>query len=62
MDVSLNESHVSIVMLCSSSVINKSKNVFRIERPYDLNYNETKIFGYIDKFTIWRARNHSILE
>jgi hypothetical protein len=42
-------------MPCSSSVITKSKNVFRIEGFYDLNCNETRMFGYIDKFTIRRA-------
>jgi hypothetical protein len=45
------------------SVIDESRNIFRIEGPYDLNCNETRIFGYIDKFTIWRAdkccRKHS---
>jgi hypothetical protein len=32
--VSQNESHVSIVMSYSSSVIDKSENIFRIESPY----------------------------
>jgi hypothetical protein len=53
--VSQNESHVSIVMPCSSLVIEKLKNIFRIEGPYNLNCNETRTFGYINKFTIWRA-------
>jgi hypothetical protein len=35
--VSQNESHTSIVMPCSNSVIDESGNVFRIEGPYDLN-------------------------
>jgi hypothetical protein len=50
--VSQNKSHISIVMPCSSSVIDESENVFKIEGPYDLNCNETRMFGYIDKFTI----------
>jgi hypothetical protein len=44
-----NESHVLIVMPCSSSVTDESGNVFRIEGPYDLNCNETRTFGYINK-------------
>jgi hypothetical protein len=51
--VSQNESHISIIIPCSNSIIDESRNVFKIESPYDLNCNETKIFGYIDKFTIW---------
>jgi hypothetical protein len=47
--VSHNKLHVSIVMPCSSSVIDESGNVFRIERPHNLNCNETRVFGYIDK-------------
>jgi hypothetical protein len=52
---SQNESYVSIVMPCSNLVIEKSKNIFRIENPYDLNCNETRTFGYINKFTIWKS-------
>jgi hypothetical protein len=51
--VSQNESHISIVMPCSNSIIDESGNVFKIEGPYDLNCNETRMFCYIDKFTIW---------
>jgi hypothetical protein len=47
--ISQNEWHVSIIMP------DELGNIFRIEGPYDLNYNETRIFGYINKFTIWRA-------
>jgi hypothetical protein len=53
--VAQNESHISIIMPCSSAVSDESGNVFRIEGPYDLNCNETRTFEYIDKFTIWRA-------
>jgi hypothetical protein len=53
--VSQNETHVSIVMPCSSSVIDESGNTFRIEGLYDLNFNESRSFGYIDTFTIWRG-------
>jgi hypothetical protein len=42
-------------MPCSSAVSDESGNVFRIEGPYDINCNETRMFGYMDKFTIWRA-------
>jgi hypothetical protein len=42
-------------MPCSSSVIDESGNVFRIEGLYDLNCNKTRIFGYIEKFIIWRV-------
>jgi hypothetical protein len=44
-----------MAMQCSSSVIDELGNIFRIEGPYDLNCNETRVFGYIDRFTIWRA-------
>jgi hypothetical protein len=27
------------------SIIDKSGNIFRIESPYNLNCNETKVFG-----------------
>jgi hypothetical protein len=52
--VSQNKSYVSIFMLCLILIIDEFGNIFRIEGPYDLNYNETRIFKYIDKFTIWR--------
>jgi hypothetical protein len=42
-------------MPCSSSVIDEAGNTFRIEGPYDLNCDESKSFGYIDTFTIWRG-------
>jgi hypothetical protein len=42
-------------MPCSSAVIDESRNIFKIKDPYDLNCNKTRMFGYIDKFTIWRV-------
>jgi hypothetical protein len=42
-------------MSCLSSVIDESKNIFKIEIPYNLNCNEIRMSSYIDKFTIWRA-------
>jgi hypothetical protein len=66
--VSQNKSHTSIVMPCSNSIIDELGNEFRIENPYDLICNETRMFGYI---SIWGAdksgkqdsqkeRNHSV--
>jgi hypothetical protein len=40
----------------SSSVFDESGNIFKIKGPYNLNYNETRVFGYINKFTIWREQ------
>jgi hypothetical protein len=45
-----NETHISIVIPCSSSVVNETKNIFRIEGPYNLDCNEMRVFGYIEKF------------
>jgi hypothetical protein len=42
-------------MACASSVTDEEGNTFKIEGPYDLNCNETRTFGYIDKYTVWKA-------
>jgi hypothetical protein len=42
-------------MTCSSSLIDESGNVFRIEGLYHFNCNEIRMFGYIDKFIIWQT-------
>jgi hypothetical protein len=53
--VSQNESHISIVTPYSSSITHESGNIFRIEGLYELNCKKTRVFGYIDKFTVWRV-------
>jgi hypothetical protein len=45
--------HISIIIPYSNSIINKLGNILKIEGPYNLNCNETRMFGYTDKFTIW---------
>jgi hypothetical protein len=50
--ISQNETHTSIVMPCDSSVINEQGDIFSIEGPYTLNYNEPKVFNYLDKVTL----------
>jgi hypothetical protein len=38
---------------CDSSVVNKQGDIFSIEIPYTLNCNESRVFNYIDKVTLW---------
>jgi hypothetical protein len=40
-------------MPCDSSVVNKQGDIFSIEGPYTLNCNESRVFNYIDKVTLW---------
>jgi hypothetical protein len=51
--ISQNETHTSIVMPCDSSVVNEQGDIFSIEGPYTLNCNESRVFNYIDKVTLW---------
>jgi hypothetical protein len=51
--ISQNETHTSIVMSYNSSVINEQGDIFSIERPYVLNCNESRVFNYMDKVTLW---------
>jgi hypothetical protein len=48
--VSQNTTHILIVMLCSSSIMDKTGNVFSIKGPYDLNCKESRNFSYIKQF------------
>jgi hypothetical protein len=48
--VAQNETHISIVMPCSSEVLDKSRNTFRIEGPYKLNCSESRVFNYIEQY------------
>jgi hypothetical protein len=47
--VSQNNTHVSIVMPCSSSVMDESGNTFSIKGFYNLNCNESRPFLYFDQ-------------
>jgi hypothetical protein len=40
-------------MPCDSSVVNEQGDTFSIEGPYILNCNESRVFNYIDKVTLW---------
>jgi hypothetical protein len=40
-------------MPCDSSIINEQGEIFSIEGPYTLNCNESRVFNYIDKVTLW---------
>jgi hypothetical protein len=51
--ISQNETHTSIVMPCDSLVVNKQGDIFSIEGPYILNCNESRVFNYVDKITLW---------
>jgi hypothetical protein len=51
--ISQNETHTSIVMPCDSSIVNKQGDIFSIEESYILNCNESRVFNYIDKATLW---------
>jgi hypothetical protein len=44
---------ILIVMSCDDSVINEQGDVFSIEGPHTLNCNESKVFSYINKETLW---------
>jgi hypothetical protein len=56
--IAQNETHISVVMPCSSEVIDESGNIFRIEGPYKLNCSESRIFRYIEQYRIWRGQNY----
>jgi hypothetical protein len=43
--IAQNKTHISIVMPCSSEVIDESGNIFRIEGSYKLYYSESRIFN-----------------
>jgi hypothetical protein len=45
--IAQNETHISIVIPCSSEVLDESGNIFRIEGPYILDCNESRQFLYI---------------
>jgi hypothetical protein len=47
--VSQNTTHVSIIILCSNSVMDETGNVFSIKSPYNLNCNESRNFSYIEQ-------------
>jgi hypothetical protein len=51
--ISQNETHTSIVIPCDSSVVNDQGDIFLIKGPYTLNCNESRVFNYIDKVTLW---------
>jgi hypothetical protein len=40
--IAQNETHISIVMSCSSEVLDESENIFRIEGSYILDCNESR--------------------
>jgi hypothetical protein len=40
-------------MSCDSSVVSEQGDIFSIEGPYTLNCNESRVFNYIDKITLW---------
>jgi hypothetical protein len=40
-------------MSCDSSVVNEQGDIFSIEGSYVLNCNESRVFNYIDKVTLW---------
>jgi hypothetical protein len=40
-------------MPCDSSVVNEQGDIFSTEGSYTLNCNESKVFNYIDKVTLW---------
>jgi hypothetical protein len=42
-----NETHISIVIPCSSEVLDESGYIFRIEGPYILDCNKSRQFPYI---------------
>jgi hypothetical protein len=48
--ITQNETHISIIMPCSSEVLDESGNIFRIEGPYILDCNESRQFPYIQQF------------
>jgi hypothetical protein len=53
--IAQNETHISIVMPCSSEVLDESGNIFRIEGPYILDCNESRTFQYTDQILTWKG-------
>jgi hypothetical protein len=53
--IAQNDIYVSIVMPCSSEVLDESGNIFKIEGPYKLNCSESRIFNYIKQYRTWRG-------
>jgi hypothetical protein len=54
--IAQNETHISIVMPCSSEVLDESGNIFRIEGFYILDCNELREFRYIDQVLTWKGQ------
>jgi hypothetical protein len=54
--VSQNDTHVLVIMPCSSSVIDEFGNTFSIKGLYNLNCNESRKFLYINKTRTWRGQ------
>jgi hypothetical protein len=54
--IAQNETHISIIMLCSSEVLDESGNIFRIEGFYILNCTESRNFLYIEQVQTWRGQ------
>jgi hypothetical protein len=54
--IAQNETHISIIMPCSSKVLDESGNIFRIKGPYILDCNESRKFSYIEQFRTWRCQ------
>jgi hypothetical protein len=46
--IAQNKTHISIIMPCSSEILDESGNIFRIEGPYILDCNESRQFPYIE--------------
>jgi hypothetical protein len=54
--ISQNDTHVLIVIPCSSSIMDEMGNTSAIKRPYNFNCNESRNFSYIEKFQTWRGQ------
>jgi hypothetical protein len=58
-ETAYSSTNIVLMRMYKNSILVKfwRKIEIEIEGPYDLNCNETRIFGYIEQFIIWRTDN-----
>jgi hypothetical protein len=54
--MSQNATQVSVVMPCSNSIMDETRNSFSIKNLYNLNCKESPNFSYIEQIRTWRSQ------
>jgi hypothetical protein len=53
--VSQDELYSTVLIPCSSNIMDELENIFKIEGSFNLNRNESRNFLYIDKPISWKG-------